>query len=101
VLSHAAYPRQLPPPEPDPATTAFYTGGRSTLTATFDGGRSWSAEPGFSRQTSGSSDVTFVNREDGWAIDDGFGGQAVLWETVDGGHHWVRAWRAPAPARPA
>jgi hypothetical protein len=79
------------------ASTAFYTGGRSPLVGTFDGGKSWTGEADFSGQASGSSDVSFVNPEDGWAIDLGFGLQTVLWRTTDGGRHWVRAWLSPSP----
>jgi hypothetical protein len=72
------------------ATTAFYVGERSSLTATYDGGRSWCVEPGFSGDGSGSAEVTFVNRRDGWAIDEGYGGHAVLWTTRDGGNQWTK-----------
>ena len=70
-------------------TTAFYVGGRSSLTYTRDGGRSWRVEPGFSGDASGTSEVTFTNASDGWALDEGFGGHAVLWRTRDGGTHWT------------
>ena len=72
------------------STHRFYIGGRSSLTATHDGGRSWTAEPGFSGDASGTAEVTFVGADDGWAIDEGFGGHAVLWRTRDGGTHWTR-----------
>jgi photosystem II stability/assembly factor-like uncharacterized protein len=72
------------------ATTAFYVGGRSSLTETRNGGRSWTAEPGFSGDASGTSQVAFTGADDGWAIDEGFGGHAVLWRTRDGGTHWTR-----------
>ncbi len=72
------------------ADTAFFVGGRTSLTATRDAGHLWSTEPGFSGQASGSSDVIFVNASDGWAIDEGFGGNSILWRTVDGGAKWVR-----------
>jgi len=71
-------------------TTAFYVGGRSSLTYTRDGGRSWQVEPGFSGDASGTSEVTFVNASDGWALDEGFGGHAVLWRTRDGSRRWTR-----------
>lgn len=71
-------------------TTAFYVGGRSSLTHTSNGGRSWQVEPGFSGDASGTSEVTFVNASDGWALDEGFGGHAVLWRTLDGGTRWTR-----------
>jgi photosystem II stability/assembly factor-like uncharacterized protein len=71
-------------------TTAFYVGGRSSLTYTRDGGRSWHVEPDFSGDASGTSEVTFVNASDGWALDEGFGGHPVLWRTRDGGTHWTR-----------
>ena len=72
------------------AKTAFYVGERSSLTATRDGGRSWTAEPGFSGDASGTAEVTFAGADDGWAIDEGFGGHAVLWRTRDGGTRWTR-----------
>lgn len=68
--------------------TAFYVGARSSLTATRDGARSWTAEPGFSGDAAGTAEVTFVGADDGWAIDEGFDG--VLWRTRDGGTHWTR-----------
>jgi len=71
-------------------TTAFYVGGRSSLTFTRDGGRSWQVEPGFSGDASGTSEVTFPSASDGWALDEGFGGHAVLWRTRDGGTRWTR-----------
>jgi hypothetical protein len=71
-------------------TTAFYVGGRSSLTYTHDGGRSWHVEPDFSGDASGTSEVTFVNRSDGWVLDEGYGGHAVLWRTRDGGTRWSR-----------
>jgi photosystem II stability/assembly factor-like uncharacterized protein len=71
-------------------TTAFYVGGRSSLTYTHDGGRSWHIEPGFSGDASGTSEVTFVNASDGWALDEGYGGHPVLWPTRDGGTRWTR-----------
>jgi len=71
------------------AETAFYVGARSSLTATRDGGRSWTAERGFSGDASGTAEVTFVG-DDGWAIDEGFGGHSVLWRTRDGGARWTR-----------
>jgi photosystem II stability/assembly factor-like uncharacterized protein len=71
-------------------TTAFYVGGRSSLTYTHDGGRSWRAVPGFSGDASGTSEVTFFNASDGWALDEGFGGHPVLWRTPDGGTHWTQ-----------
>jgi hypothetical protein len=71
-------------------TTAFYVGGRSSLTYTRNSGRSWHVEPGFSGDASGTSEVTFVNASDGWALDEGFGGHAVLWRTRDGGTRWTR-----------
>jgi hypothetical protein len=71
-------------------TTAFYVGGRSSLTYTRDGGRSWQVEPGFSGDASGTSEGIFVNASDGWALDEGFGGHAVLWRTRDGGTRWTR-----------
>jgi photosystem II stability/assembly factor-like uncharacterized protein len=71
-------------------TTAFYVGGRSSLTYTHDGGRSWHVEPDFSGDPSGTSEVTFVNATDGWALDEGFGGHPVLWRTRDGGTQWTR-----------
>lgn len=64
------------------------TAGRSRLSGTVDSGRSWTRIAGFSGDASGSSDVTFLNRQDGWAIDDGFGGFAALWRTTNGGHQW-------------
>jgi photosystem II stability/assembly factor-like uncharacterized protein len=67
---------------------AFYVGGRSWLTGTLDRGRSWSRIAGFSGDASGSSEVSFLNGQDGWAIDDGFGGFAVLWRTTNGGQQW-------------
>jgi photosystem II stability/assembly factor-like uncharacterized protein len=72
------------------ASTAFYVGGRSSLTATRNGGRSWTAEPGFSGDASGTAEVTFAGAGDGWAIDLGVGGHSVLWRTRDGGAHWTR-----------
>lgn len=72
------------------AEAAFYVGERSSLTATRDGGRSWTAEPGFSGDASGTAEVAFVGADDGWAIDEGFGGHAVLWRTRDGGRRWTR-----------
>jgi photosystem II stability/assembly factor-like uncharacterized protein len=79
------------------ASTAFYTGGRSPLVATFDAGRSWTAEPGFSGDASGSSEVFFASAKAGWAIDMGFDLQPVLWGTTDGGRLWARIWRSPPP----
>jgi photosystem II stability/assembly factor-like uncharacterized protein len=72
------------------AKTAFYVGARSSLTETRNGGRSWIAEPGFSGDASGTSEVTFTGADDGWAIDEGSGGHAALWRTRDGGTHWTR-----------
>ena len=72
------------------SSTVFYVGGRSSLTVTRNAGRSWTALPGFSGDASGTADVTFFNVRDGWAIDESFGGHAVLWRTSDGGLHWAR-----------
>ena len=72
------------------AETAFYVGGRSSLTTTRNGGRSWAVEPGFSGDASGTAEVTFVGIDDGWAVDQGFGGHAALWRTDDGGARWTR-----------
>ena len=71
-------------------TTAFYVGGRSSLTYTRDAGRSWQVEPGFSGDASGTSEVSFVDASDGWALDEGFGAHAVLWRTRDRGTRWTR-----------
>lgn len=71
--------------------TAFYVGDRSSLTATHNGGASWRAVPGFSGQSSGTSQVTFFDARDGWAIDGGLGGYSALWRTRDGGTTWTRA----------
>ena len=65
------------------AETAFYVGSRSSLTATYNGGRGWRTEPGFSGSASGTAQVVFVGQSDGWAIDEGLGGHAVLWRTRD------------------
>jgi photosystem II stability/assembly factor-like uncharacterized protein len=72
------------------AATAFYVGDRSSLMATHDGGRTWTPERGFSGDASASGGLTFVNAQDGWAIDLGFGAHSVLWRTRDGGAHWTR-----------
>jgi photosystem II stability/assembly factor-like uncharacterized protein len=72
------------------AASAFYVGDRSSLTVTNDGGHSWRPEPGFAGDASGTAEVTFVDAKDGWAIDEGFGGHAVLWRTRDGGARWHR-----------
>jgi photosystem II stability/assembly factor-like uncharacterized protein len=72
------------------SSTAFYVGGRSSLTVTRNAGRSWTALPGFSGDASGTAEVTFIDLRDGWAIDEGFGGHAELWRTSDGGLHWAK-----------
>ncbi len=72
--------------------TAFYIGDRSSLTATFNGGRSWRTWPRIGGSDAGTTEVTFVNQTDGWAIAQApFSGGAALWVTHDGGREWARS----------
>ncbi len=75
------------------ARTIFYTGDRSSLAGTFDGGRRWRVWPQIGGDAAGSLQVSFINARDGWALAQGVQalGSSSLWRTSDGGERWRRA----------
>lgn len=74
------------------AHKAFYVGPRSALTETVDGGADWHPRSGIGGQSSGTLEVTFMGRRDGWVVaQDPFSETSTLWRTTDGGARWARA----------
>src|SRR5215469_13673347 len=75
-------------------STGYLAGDRSSLLVTTDGGAHWQpARPVIGSSAGGTSGVVFVNRRDGFVIDDdpGDNNTPTLWRTIDGGAHWFRA----------
>lgn len=70
--------------------TAFYVGGRSSLTGSFDGGRSWRAWSRIGDDSNGTLQVTFAGPSHGWALAEIDGGGIALWRTTNGGRTWSR-----------
>jgi hypothetical protein len=74
------------------SSTVFYAGGRSPLTGTHDGGRTWRAWQSIGGQDTGSAQVTFYGSRDGWAVaENPYYQSTTLWRTVDGGLKWSKA----------
>jgi hypothetical protein len=74
------------------ATTAFYVGGRSSLTSTRDSGKSWRPFGAIGGEDTGTAQVTFFNAHDGWAVaQDAYYTSSTLWRTRDGGRTWSPA----------
>jgi hypothetical protein len=76
----------------------------NALTATFDGGRTWTTLP----EPPGPGPASFISPRDGWMIGGSLGQQGVpatdndqLWSTQDGGLHWTAiTLNIPVPADP-
>ena len=74
------------------SSTAFYIGGRSALTGTFDGGVKWRTWQQIGGGATATLQVTFVDRDHGWAVAwDAYHGSSDLWRTQNGGRTWSRA----------
>ncbi len=70
---------------------AFYGGYRSSLAGTVDGGRTWHLWQRVGGQDTGTTQVTFVNPRDGWALaEDSYYTSSTVWHTVNGGRSWSR-----------
>jgi len=75
--------------------TIVWSGGRTGLNASFDGGRTWtvptSTKPGvmFNPGDGGLWSIVFVSPEQGWAIGQSAVTESVIWRTTDAGHSWT------------
>lgn len=77
-------------------TTAFMAGGRSSVSVTHDGGKTWmpTNPPIGNDADGGSGGLFFVNPQDGWVLLNPLGAGAV-WRTTDGGVSWRQVWPPP------
>lgn len=63
----------------------FEVGGRTVLTASFDGGSTWRAIRPYIGEAGGTVQVVFFNADDGLVV---VGFPSQLWVTTDGGASW-------------